>query len=279
MKKKLTEELISQIQDYYKTRPMGLKDIEHHFDISHPLAVKALRGIEKYPKNLIFNPELRENYFEQIDSEDKAYFLGFIIGDGNVFTGYCNNGYSAMVSITVDESDIRILEQFKEQTKVSTAIAKDGRGARQAVIRSNKMAEDLAKYGVVPRKTFKTYLPTNIPKNFMKDLIRGICDSDGSVGAQPLKTNPNKFNHWISFCGTRKLMEDISEYCYKTLNLSKKSKVYEYKDKSLSETKFKNIEDMYKVGMWMYDNSHFYLERKKNKFIEFCKHYNKLIPR
>lgn len=279
MRKKLTEEKIQQIQQYYLSKPMGLKDLEKEFDISHPLAVRALKGIPKYPKNLVFNPNMVEDYFEIIDSEDKAYFLGYMIGDGNVFTDYCTIGYSAMISISANEEDIEVLESFIRQTKVNTTIGNDGRGTRQAVIRSNKMAQDLAKYGVVPRKTFLTYLPKNIPDIYMKDLIRGICDSDGSIGAQPLQSNPNKFNHWISFCGTKQLMEDISDYCFDTLDLTHKSSVYTYASQTLSETKFKNIPDMYTVGMWMYDNSKFFLSRKKNKFIAFCKHYNMPIPR
>lgn len=279
MRKILTEEKIQQIQQYYLSKPMGLKEIENKFHISHPTAIRALKDIPKYPKNKVFNPDLRENYFETIDSEDKAYFLGYIIGDGNVFTDYCKNGYSAMISITTNEEDIEILKSFVKQVKVNTTIGNDGRGARQAVVRSNKMAQDLAQYGVIPRKTLITYLPTNIPKEYMKDLVRGICDSDGSIGAQPLKNNPNKFNHWISFCGTKQLMEDISNYCFNNLSLTHKSTVYEYANKTLSETKFKNIADMHSVGMWMYDNSNFFLSRKKNKFVDFCKHYNMPIPR
>ena len=279
MKKILTEDKIKEIRQYYQSKPMGLKDIEDEFNISHPLAVRALKNIPKYPKNLVLNPDMKENYFENIDSEDKAYFLGYIIGDGNVFTDYCDNGYSAMISITANETDIEILQSFVKQVRVNTAIGTDGRGARQAVVRSNKMAKDLSKYGVVPRKTLSTYLPKNIPDNLMKDLIRGICDSDGSIGAQPLKNNPDKFNHWISFCGTKQLMLDISQYCYDNLPLQHQSTVYEYANKTLSETKFKNISDMHTVGMWMYDSSTFFLSRKKNKFIEFCKHYNMPTPR
>lgn len=277
MNKKLTDDIIEDIKEYYLTKPMGLKDVEEHFDICHPLAVKALKGIEKYPKNLVMNPELNERFFENIDSELKAYFLGFLIGDGNVFAGYQEDGRSAMISITANECDIEILERFKQAVKVNTSINADGRGAMQVVVRSNIMAEDLSKYGVVPRKTLTTYLPVeNVPDNMMRHLVRGICDSDGSIGAKPYG---NKFNHWISFCGTKELMEGISTYCFNKLDLSHKSTVYEYKNKTLSETKFKNIHDMHTVGMWMYDNSSIFLTRKKNKFIEFCNHYNMPIPR
>lgn len=43
------------------------------------------------------------------------------------------------------------------------------------------MAEALAKYGVVPRKSHITYLPLNIPKEMFSHLIRGIFDGDGSI--------------------------------------------------------------------------------------------------
>ena len=64
MKKILTEDKIKEIQQYYQSKPMGLKDIEDKFNISHPLAVRALKSIPKYPKNLVFNPDMKENYFE-----------------------------------------------------------------------------------------------------------------------------------------------------------------------------------------------------------------------
>nr|DAF87446.1 MAG TPA: endonuclease [Siphoviridae sp. ctnPP24] len=277
--KKIDEQTKNKLIQYYLSKPMSINDAANHVGISYISAQKILKPYPKYSKTLIFNPNLNEHYFHTIDSEDKAYFLGFIIGDGNVFTDYCKNGYSAMISITANECDLEVLESFITQTGASTTIGRDGRGARQAVIRSNIMADDLKQYGVISRKTEHTYLPTNIPEQFMKDVIRGICDSDGSVGAKPLKNNPNKFNHWISFCGTEQLMNDISNYCFQHLSLKHKSSVYTYKNKTLSETKFKNIHDMHTVGMWLYDNSDFYLSRKKDKFVHFCEHYNMEIPR
>jgi hypothetical protein len=44
------------------------------------------------------------------------------------------------------------------------------------------MAEDLSKYGVVPRKSYYTYLP-KIDDKYMNHLIRGILDGDGSIRA------------------------------------------------------------------------------------------------
>ena len=39
--------------------------------------------------------------------------------------------------------------------------------------------------------------------------------------------------------------------------------------KVLTKEKIREIQDMYTVGMWMHDNSNFYLSRKKDKFVDF----------
>ena len=81
----ITEELKQQIKDYYLSEPMSLNKVQEKFNLSHPTISKILKDVPKYPKAKIFNPNLKEHFFEIIDSEEKAYFLGLIIADGNVF--------------------------------------------------------------------------------------------------------------------------------------------------------------------------------------------------
>ena len=47
-----------------------------------------------------------DNYFEKIDSKDKAYFLGLLMADGNK--------YKNTVRIELQEKDKSILELFKK---------------------------------------------------------------------------------------------------------------------------------------------------------------------
>lgn len=165
-----------------------------------------------------------------------------------------------------------MLNKFKEVVNSNTSIGHDGRGCGQIAVRSNIMANDLSKYGVIPRKSENTYLPS-INQNFYSHLIRGIFDGDGSIIA---KINPtsNKFLHSFSFCGTHKLMQDISNCIYQELNLNQKPEVYDYKDKSLSEIKIQNKEDMFQFGEWIYKDSNIYLQRKKDIYQNFKSHYN-----
>lgn len=273
MSKIISEKLKNEIIAFYQSKPMTLKEVADRFNLSNPTIGKILKDVPRYTKAKIKNPNLDEYFFESIDSEAKAYFLGLLIADGNVFKD--GTGRQASISITLDLKDEYMLNKFKESLNANTSIGKDGRGCGQIAVRSNIMAQDLAKYGVVPRKTELTFLPENIPEDFMPHLIRGIFDGDGSIQAKlNEKDDRNRFLHSISFCGTHRLMEQISEYCYRTLNLNIKPKVYDYADRNLSDIKIQNIEDIYALGEWLYKDATIYLIRKKESYTRFKEHYD-----
>jgi len=267
-RKIISEQLKQEIIEYYKSKPMTLNEVGIKFNLSNPTVGKILKDIPKYPKARIFNPEMNERFFQEINNEKNAYFLGLLISDGNVFND--STGRQASISITLDLKDEYLLQAFKEAVNSNTSIGYDGRGCGQIAVRSNLMAQDLAQYGVVPRKSYNTYLP-QINKSMMSHLIRGILDGDGSILA---KQNGTRFLHSISFCGTHQLMSDISDYCYNNLSLQQKPNVYDYKNKQLSEMKIQNYDDIKKFGNWIYSNATIYMKRKKEKYDEIIKHGN-----
>lgn len=273
-RKIITEELKQEIIKYYLSQPMTMKQVEDKYELSHPTITKILKDVPKYTKAKLNNPNMKEHFFQEINEEAKAYFLGLLISDGNVFKD--NTGRQASISITLDLKDEYMLEKFKEVLQANTSVGHDGRGCGQIAVRSNIMAEDLAKYGVVPRKSYNTYLPL-ISKEMMPHLIRGIFDGDGSIMAKPNPSNDghNRFLHSISFCGTHQLMEDISNYILENLGI--KTAVYDYKDRNLSELKIQNIDNIAKFGYWIYKNSTIFLNRKKDIFNDFLKHYNDIL--
>ena len=273
-RKIITEELKQEIIKYYLSQPMTMKQVEDKYELSHPTITKILKDVPKYTKAKLNNPNMKEHFFQEINEEAKAYFLGLLISDGNVFKD--NAGRQASISITLDLKDEYMLEKFKEVLQANTSVGHDGRGCGQIAVRSNIMAEDLAKYGVVPRKSYNTYLPL-LSKEMMPHLIRGIFDGDGSIMAKPNPSNDghNRFLHSISFCGTHQLMEDISNYILENLGI--KTAVYDYKDRNLSELKIQNIDNIAKFGYWIYRNSTIFLNRKKDIFNDFLKHYNDIL--
>lgn len=274
-RKIITSELKQEIIKYYLSQPMTMKQVEDKYELSHPTITKILKDVPRYSKAKLNNPDANERFFKNIDSEEKAYFLGLLISDGNVFKD--STGRQASISITLDLNDEYILQKFKEVLNINTSISKDGRGCGQIAIRSNLMADDLKQYGVVPRKSYITYLP-KINDIYMSHLIRGILDGDGSILAKPSpkQDGHNRYLHSISFCGSHQLMEDIAKYLYNNLQLKQPIQVYDYQDKNLSDIHIQNYEDMEKVGDWLYEDATIYLVRKNNIYNLFKEHYNQI---
>ncbi len=60
--------------------------------------------------------DLNENYFENIDTEQKAYFLGFIFADGNIQLRQGNtNKYRLRIGLRNKYSEIALLNTFKNE--------------------------------------------------------------------------------------------------------------------------------------------------------------------
>src|SRR5690606_30324354 len=105
--------------------------------------------------------DINENYFEKIDSSDKAYFLGFLVADGY------NSG--AYITFCLGETDTEIIEIFKDRLNYSgklirkeskIIVIKEKEYIRKPQtclnIACKKLCSDLIKLGVIPAKTNKT---------------------------------------------------------------------------------------------------------------------------
>lgn len=155
MSKIVTEEKKREIREFYLRKPISLVKMSEIFGYCG-ITIRRILGpdIKLYERNRIFNPELNEDFFSAIDDESKAYFLGLIISDGNVYdpndSGHqTTHGGSKWVSISLQENDSYILNSFREKIGLTSKVASDGRGTSYVSVRSNKMAEDLKKYGIV----------------------------------------------------------------------------------------------------------------------------------
>lgn len=266
--KPITDDVRRDVIDFYLSKPMTYKCVCEKFNLSEPTVLKILKNTPKYAKAKIYSPNLNESIFEEINDEMSAYFLGLIISDGNVFE-YSGANRQDSVSITLQECDEYILDEFRKWTKTSTNIGHDGRGSSTIAIRSNKVSENLKKWGVVPRKSFITYLP-KIDDKYMSHLIRGIFDGDGSIRFERTK---RRYVKCMTICGSEKLIYDVVDYIFNNLKLSFKPNIYSYKNRVLFEFKVSNYEDMKSFGDFIYKDSTIYLKRKKEKYDAFLKAY------
>jgi hypothetical protein len=130
--------------------------------------------------------DLNHDYFENIDSPDKAYFLGFMAADGNVFARK-STACAPIIKLSLKSDDEYALELFAKCISSNKPLYHQNIKSKNAVteystieIVSEKMASDLSKYGIVPRKTYN-YKMQDLSDEMMSHFIRGYFDGDGSI--------------------------------------------------------------------------------------------------
>lgn len=215
-------------------------------------------------KRINFN----ENFFEIIDTERKAYWLGFIYADGNV----CGN----RLRIEIMRQDSYLLYELRNDlegsNKVCTAISdkrEDGfKEKNNAYIGfcSDKLTNDLYKLGVVENKTFKLKKIPNIRHNLVRHFIRGYFDGDGTVYIDNVNHKDNR--SIFGFLGQHDFLEDIKKVLISEIELTNR-KIFD--KETVSQVTFSKKTDIINFYNYIYKDATVYLKRKKDKFDIYLK--------
>lgn len=152
------------------------------YQVIQPVLIRqgvALRSPRESRKKRACN----EHYFQVIDSEEKAYWLGFITADGCVTRGK-NPGESPRITLHLGEQDYNHLVKLKRALRATQIVSKHGQSCSFTVF-SSEMASDLAAHGILPMKTFSTK-PAKVPPDLVRHYWRGVFDGDGHIKPDPL---------------------------------------------------------------------------------------------
>lgn len=206
-------------------------------------------------------------YFHNIDTEAKAYFFGFLLADGN------NYSKQYRITLSLAEADKKILEDFKNEIKTTSEIKTNKsykethQDKKYLQINSKIMSNKLSEIGCVDRKSNILKFPKNIiPDNLMNHFIRGVFDGDGSISTSKHKTKNWKY-HVFNITGNSEFLVDLQKILVKECNLNqtKLNKPKRYKN-GTAMLVYGGAGNILKIRQWLYKDSKFFLERKKNKF-------------
>jgi hypothetical protein len=131
---------------------------------------------------------LDESVFDRI-TEESAYWIGLLMADGSISLG----PYSHTISISLAGADGHHLERLRTFLKSSNALLPlvPRKPWHQAPVRlsvsSHRLVAALAKYGVLPRKTYTAQV---IGLEGNRNFWRGMIDGDGEVTIKPINTRP-----------------------------------------------------------------------------------------
>ena len=208
--------------------------------------------------------KVNEDFFKCINTEEKAYILGFICADGHIEKDRLN--------ITVSIKDRDILEKIRytmhsnhpiKEVQRTNPYKKTNRKnliLSELMIGSVELVKPLFNMGLTTNKTYTLNgdILKYIPKYLIRDFLRGYFDGDGNVFFGRRYSSGYKYN--VNICGNEdfllksfqvyfpsnnKLYKDLySRQCY-VWKISQKDKVRDF---------------MY----YLYYNSSIFLQRKYN---------------
>ncbi|MDB4930518.1 MAG: hypothetical protein JWM10_3002 [Myxococcaceae bacterium] len=190
------------------------------------------------------------HYFDTIDTEAKAYWLGFLAADGCVTGG--------KVCLGLKDSDRGHLEKWRAALGATHPIGQstkemDGRifGTVYVYIASPELARALAPLGIVPRKSL-TYTPPTLRPDLMRHFWRGMVDGDGCISL----SRPS--GRWSAeLCGSRDVVEGFA--CWAATVTGTSARAHARR----SIFKFR-VADLKAVALLhaLYDGATVYLDRK-----------------
>lgn len=273
--RKLEQNEIDQILHLYCKEKYSISKLKTLFKLQFGDIKKILvdngvttRSQRESRKTYVYN----EDYFSEIDTKDKAYWLGFIYADG--FITKKTNG-SPVFGMTLGEIEpLEKLNKYMSSNKPIGEYKKTGSYSDKSIeyklaFCSPKLVSDLEKWGVVENKTFKLKFPEFLDLNLISHFIRGYFDGDGSVYLHIQKTKDKEYIFLGSqFSGIRTFLTDLSKY------INAESCVYKDNRKQTDCWNIRLNSNIRSLNLYHYlykDCGDLFLSRKREKFENFIK--------
>lgn len=209
--------------------------------------------------------DYNESYFETIDSEDKAYFLGFICADGCLINDI--NKYRYKLNLKIHIKDIHILEEFIKKINGEMDVWINGkRNMCEISLSGKKIVSDLMDKGIFPKKTFKLTYP-KINENLERHFLRGYFDGDGCIRINIDKRDGSKRGDLRIVGGSIDMLNKINE----RMNIlfgTNINKLYGPINKQYKFIGWAGMSDIEKIYYGFYNDATLFLQRKNDIFNE-----------
>lgn len=219
-----------------------------------------------------------ESYFSVIDTEAKAYLLGFIYADGYITQQKSSKGSEytlKRLGLSILSQDKEILELLKRELdtnyniynyKTNNGYSENTKYSR-LLINSNRLVEDLEQQGVFFNKTNILKPPVDLRKEYIRHFIRGYIDGDGSI----IKSRSrDKIEFSINVVGTDDMLNWIGNYFVENKLLVRDEFLLEKRKKhqQVSYCRWGGNSQVKRILDHLYKNATYFLNRKHERYLE-----------
>lgn len=254
------EKLVAKFENKYSEWTIHRRLVENGVVMRHKAALSR-----KY--------NLDETFFDKINSEEKAYWLGMMYADGSIYS----SKKGKMFHLTLQGRDLNHIEKFKTALKAQAPIHHQKKKNHYGLfIWSNKLYDALERVGCIPRKGAYIRLPNLdiLPKELQRHFVRGYFDGNGCF-----TWNKKDCRVATRIVANTLFVRDLKEVFQREFGVEHfyhKDPV-EYQDYPgffYTNLDFGTYAASIGFYHYMYDNATVHLERKKQKFDKFLSEYN-----
>jgi len=260
--KNLTEDTQAKIQDLYKSG-LSSREVATKLGISKTSVLKFVdntREPSSYRKH-----EVDEYFFNKIDTEEKAYWLGYLFADGS------NNTKNGQIYFSQSEKDKEAVYAFKKAISSEHPVTpytkgssySDGTIQYRFQVTSRIMSDDLAKHGCIANKTGCLKYP-DIDQSLNSHFIRGLFDGDGSVWITGGKGG-------FSITGYIPFLMQVQEVLIAEAGVANTKIAIRRPDRNpdFGDIRYGGKAPMRQLYDYLYKDAKHFLRRKKEKFATF----------
>jgi intein-encoded DNA endonuclease-like protein len=204
------------------------------------------------------------DFFQQIDTESKAYWLGFIAADGCLTD---HNDYR--LTISLKRADAIHLVHFKNAISATHRIYEHKHIAKgiyspmsSIAISSKKLFFSLVSQGISPRKSFNLSFPTQIPQDLIRHFVRGYFDGDGGWYLQKKKYPA------FSIIGSRIFIQHLQLILISACNLPN-NKLLLTNHPDIIRVSYTGGKQCKRLFHYLYKDASIWMPRKKDKVAHY----------
>lgn len=264
-KRRFTDEKIIQIyKEYIGNNNTGINYLSRKYKTTWSTLHEGFHSLllpTKDIQTVCHNYNINHNFFNKIDSEIKAYLLGFFAADGHIQ----RKKDSYVFAVFIHYKDSEIIRLFNKYIANGQAKLYKRENTRGFQISSNQIGEDLKKLGYDNRKTYTCNGIPDIPQKLMCHFIRGYFDGDGSIGYYNRKMlgRHRHTDRRFTICAKNKsiLVDMLRQFPPLT-----GGRVYLNERNDSHHLTISDIINLKIIYKYMYSYSKYYLKRKKKIF-------------
>ncbi len=276
--KRLSEQEKVEVCQKYQTGKFTGSDLDKMYGVGVGVCRYVLKTkgipIRNDHRTLGRKYTLNQEFFDIINTEEKAYVLGMLYADG--YNCETNNA----VRLSLQEGDKEILDKINKSIGSNKPLYfirmskydETYQDQYRLLIHSQKICKRLKELGCPQAKSLILEFPIEeqVPKHLIRHFLRGYFDGDGCLNCFLRKGKGIDCRDYrIIIISTNNFCRILKSILKEEIKINSACRKHCPTNNITTNLYFGGNRQVYTFCKWLYDGANIFLQRKYNKFLEF----------